>query len=89
MKSYILACSCRNQDKLAVEAFSLIFPGAPIPEIYRGRDRIYKLAMSFPQPQEHIKALSKLGGKYAFYLKVTEDGIIEEEYNLTTGKRIA
>lgn len=84
----ILTCSCRNQDKLAVEAFSLIFPDTPTPEIYRGRDRIYKLAMSFPQPQEHIKAISRLGGKFAYYVELEDDKIVKE-VDLTTGKRIA
>lgn len=84
----ILTCSCQNQDKLAMEAFSLIFPDTPTPEIYRGRDRIYKLAMSFSQPQEHIKAISRLGGKFAYYVELEDDKIVKE-VDLTTGKRVA
>lgn len=82
---YLLTCSCHNQDKKAIEVFSLLFPDAPVPPVIKGRDRIYKLSQRTGSP--HIKAISKLSGKYAYYIKM-EGGKIVEEYNLITGKRV-
>ena len=84
--SYILCCSCFRMDKKAAEAFSTMFPNKVLPEIVKGRDRIYKLSQELKN--EHIKAISRLSGKYAYYVKL-DNGEIVEEYNLTTGSRVA
>lgn len=73
-------------DKKAAEAFSILFPNKVLPEIVRGRDRLYKLAQQLSN--EHIKAISKLSGKFAYYVVLDRDKIIEE-YDLLTGRRIA
>ena len=83
---YILTCSCFNMGKKATEAFCLLFPNDVLPSIIKGRDRIYKLSQSINN--EHVKAISKLSGRFAYYVKL-DDGKIVEEYNLLTGKRIA
>lgn len=83
---YIICCSCAKMDKKASEAFSLLFPGEPVPNIVKGRDRVFKLAQSIGN--EHIKALSKLSGKFAYYVEL-EDGKVVKEYNLVTGARTA
>ena len=86
MKQVILACSCHNQDKKAKEAFSLLFPNEPIPEIIRGRDRVYKFGREIGN--DHIIAISKLSGKYAYYMELDGDKIISE-YDLVRGGRIS
>lgn len=87
MKSYILTCSCHNMDKRASEAFSLLFPDTPIPETVRGRDRLYKLGKSLDN--QHILAISKLSGKFAYYVELDDNNTITKEINLITGGRIA
>lgn len=83
----ILTCSCHHQDKKAAEAFKLLFgEGETLPEIIRGRDRIYKLYQD--TQNEHIKAISKLGGKYSYYIELDENDTIIKEIDLITGKRI-
>lgn len=82
--SVILTCSCFNMGKKAAEAFSTMFPQEVLPDIVKGRDRIYKLAQE--TGNDHIMAISKLSGKYAYYLNL-EDGKVVEEYNLLTGRR--
>lgn len=82
---YILTCSCFNMGKKASEAFSILFPNEVLPDIVKGRDRIYKLSQQLKN--EHIKAISKLSGKFAYYVMLDGDKIIEE-YNLLTGRRI-
>lgn len=84
---YILCCTCFNMEKKAREAFSLLFPDEVSPEVVKGRDHISKLASSLKN--DHVKAISKLGGKYAYYLNLDDGNNITEEYNLMTGQRIA
>lgn len=86
MKPLILCCSCHNMWKTAAEAYCHLFPTTPLPDIVRGRDRIYKLALA--TGNDHVKAISKLGGKYAFYLELDENNNITKEYNLITKARI-
>lgn len=82
----ILTCTCFNMKKKASEAFSLLFPNEVLPDIVKGRDRIYKLSQQLDN--EHIKAISKLSGKFAYYVELDGDRITKE-YDLLTGKRLA
>lgn len=82
----ILTCTCFNMKKKASEAFSLLFPNEVLPDIVKGRDRIYKLSQQLNN--EHIKAISKLSGKFAYYVEL-DGNKITKEYDLLTGKRIA
>lgn len=83
---YTLVCSCFRMDKKSKEAFSMLFPNKVQPPIIKGRDRIYKLAQSLNN--EHIKAISKLTGRYAYYIELENDKIVAE-YDLLRGKRIS
>lgn len=85
-RSVILCCSCFNMSKKAAESFAFLFPNEVCPEIIKGRDRIYKFSQTLNN--DHIKALAKLSGKFAYYIKLNGDKIVEE-YNLITGKRVA
>ena len=86
IKRYILTCSCFRMDKKASEAFSILFPNEVLPNIIKGRDRIGKFAQSLEN--DHIKALSRLSGKFAYYLSLKDDKITEE-WDLLRGRRIA
>ena len=86
MVDYILTCSCFRMDKKALETFALLFPDRVAPEVVRGRDRISKLATSLKN--DHIKAIGKLTGRYAYYVRLEND-IIVEEHDLVRGKRIS
>lgn len=86
MKEYLLCCSCFNQEKKAREAFSLLFPDAVSPGVIKGKDRLYKFAKEIGN--DHILAISKLSGRFAYYVKLEGDKIVEE-WDLIHGKRIA
>lgn len=86
MIKYILCCSCFRMDKKAAEVFTILFPRETLPTIVKGRDRMGKLAKKLNN--DHIKAISRLSGKFAFYVEL-EDNKVVTEYNLLTGKRIA
>lgn len=83
---YILCCSCFNMENKSREAFSLLFPNEVSPDIIRGKDRIHKFAKSVDN--EHIKSISKLSGKFAYYVELDGDKIVKE-YDLLKGRRIA
>lgn len=85
-KSVILCCSCFNMEKRAREAFSMLFPNEEQPLLIKGRDRIYKFAKT--TGNDHILAISKLSGKYAYFVEFDGNKIVRE-YNLLTGQRIA
>lgn len=87
MSKYILVCSCFNMGKKASEAYSLKFPDEVLPPIIKGRDRIAKFASA--TKNNHIKAISRLSGKFAYYVSLDDGNNIVEEYNLITGTRIA
>lgn len=82
----ILTCTCFRMDKKAAIAFTTIFPNEVLPDIIKGRDRIGKFANKIKN--EHIKAISKLSGRFAYFIELDGDKIIRE-YDLLTGKRIA
>lgn len=88
MNKYILCCSCFGVEKRAKEAFGLLTHGQKeLPEIVKGRDRIYKLGKRLSSP--HVIALSKLTGKFAYYIQLGQNNVITEEYDLLRGARIA
>ena len=82
----ILTCSCFNMGKKSSEAFSILFPNEMLPEIIKGKDRIYKFAKDINN--DHITAISKLTGRFAYYVEL-EDNKIITEYDLMKGTRIA
>lgn len=85
MKDYLLCCSCYRMDKKATEAFSLRYPNRVLPEVVKGRDRLYKLAKAVGN--DHLLAISKLSGKFMYYVRLEGDKIIEE-VDLQKGVRI-
>ena len=87
MKSLILTCSCHNMSKRASEAFCLLYPNQVLPEIVKGRDRLYKLGKELGN--DHILAISKLSGKFAYYVEIDDKNTITKETNLLTGRRTA
>lgn len=86
MIRFILCCSCFGMEKRAKKAFEIIKPDEWEPPVVKGRDRIYKLARELDN--DHILAISKLSGRFAYCVGI-EKGEIVEEYNLMTGARIA
>lgn len=86
MSDVILVCSCFNMSKKASESFSLLFPNEVLPDIIKGRDRIYKFSKDIGN--DHVAAISKLSGKFAYYLKL-EDNKIIQEWDLVRGRRIS
>lgn len=81
----ILTCSCGGMHKKAAEAFCLLHPNEVLPEIVKGRDRLYKLGKKLGN--DHILAISKLSGKFAYYVEIDDNNTITREINLINGRR--
>ena len=81
----VLACSCSGQKKKAEEAFSILFPGEPMPKIILGKDNMMKFANEMNN--DHLKAIAKLKGRFAYYVEIENNNIIAE-WNLSTGRRV-
>lgn len=82
----ILCCSCFNMEKKAKETFVVLFPEKDFPMLIKGKDKIFKFSQEIKN--EHIKAISKLSGRFAYYVEI-DDGKITKEYDLVRGKRVA
>lgn len=87
MKKYILCCSCYGMEKRAKEAYCILTNGGEVsPDVIKGRDRLYKFAKEINN--DHILAISKLSGRFAYYVELKDDKIVKE-YDLVRGSRIA
>lgn len=82
----ILVCTCHAQDEKAKEAFAVRFPGVPIPPVIKGKANLFAFAEQIHN--EHLKAIAKLSGKFSYYVKINDDGVITEEYDLVRGTKI-
>ncbi len=91
MREYILVCSCSGVPEKAQTSYKIMFPDKPVPEVFKGKNRITTLAESNPGTNLHSYALAfaKKNGQFAQLLVVDEFGNIKENYNLLTGKRVA
>ena len=85
MEKFILICSCFGQQKRASEAFSVLYPDQPLPPIIKGKDRLYKFAKE--RNNDHLLAVSKLSGKFAYYVEMEGDKIVKE-VDLVHGRRV-
>lgn len=83
---HILICDCSGRQEKAVQAYDIIFPNTPVPQIIKGKEAISKLAAKYNNA--HLRAISKLKGNFSYYIDVTESGKITEEYDLITGRKI-
>lgn len=74
-------------EKKAKEAYCILTNGSEVlPPIVKGKDRLYKFAKEINN--DHILAISKLSGRFAYYVEL-EDNKIVKEYDLVRGGRIA
>lgn len=84
---YIFVCQCSGGPEKAKAAYEILFPNAQMPQIIKGKEAIAKFASQYQN--DHLKAIAKLKGNFAYYLDISTTGKITEEYDLITGKRLA
>ena len=92
MREYILACSCSGVPEKAQTSYKIMFPEREkIPEVYKGKDKIMKLAEQYQNTNfyRYAQAIAKKNGQYAHYIKTNDKQDILENYNLLNGRRVA
>lgn len=91
----IVRCGCGGIQKYIESSIALL--GLPVPcETLVGKEKIRKLAALYPGTPfaEHLQAIAKKSGRYAFYISTdhtpgdTENQNITAMYNLITGKKV-
>lgn len=88
---YIVTCQCNDMPKFAQEAYSMLFPDNPNPELLSSKSNITHLADQYPNSefQKYLKGLARSKEKFAYLFKVTENGEIKSLINLKTGAKVA
>lgn len=86
MKEYILVCRCPGVKGKALAAYNIKHPNEILPEVISGGGRISKLAAELGN--EHIKAISRVRDKFAYYVRLDDKNEIVEEIDLIRGTKI-
>lgn len=91
MIEVILVCSCSGMEKKAADTFSIVYPGHPIPKVYKGKDKVRALSEQHPGTNlaRYVQGVSKKAGRWAYYLVADEQGDITLLYDLITNARVA
>lgn len=86
---FIFTCACKDQEIFVKEAYQLLFPNSPTPQIYKGTN-IYSIYEKYPNTNlaTYAKALAKNKEKFAYYIETDENQDIIKQYNLKTGGRL-
>ena len=86
----LLVCKCPGKDADAKAAFSVLFPGEPVPEVLIGRSQILTLSEQYPRTEisSQARAMARNKDKYAYYLEYDNDGMVLNKYNLMTGAKV-
>lgn len=85
----IVRCGCGGIQKYIESSIALLKLQAPS-ESYVGKEKIRKLAAQYPGTSlaQHLQAIAKKSGRYAFYISTNEEQGITAMYNLVTGKKV-
>lgn len=85
-RAYLLTCSCSGGKEKAEIAFNILKPNEPTPQVVKGKEAISKLASRYLN--DHLRAISKLNGNFAYYIDIADNSNIIEEYDLIRGVKI-
>lgn len=85
----IARCGCGGIQKYIESSVTLLDLPAPC-ETLVGKEKIRKLAAQYPGTNlaEHLGAIAKKSGRYAFYISTDDIQNITAMYNLITGKKV-
>lgn len=88
--SYIATCQCKDMPDFARDAFRLLRPHDPVPEVYSNTDMITVLSNRYidSEFQKYLKGLARSKERFAYLFDVTPDGDIISVTNLKTGARV-
>ena len=87
----LFICSCSGVKERATASFKILFPKEEAPEVYRGDAAILKVANKYPNTNVYgyLEAVSKMNGRFAYFVESDDKGDVIRNYNLLTGKKVA
>lgn len=90
MTNIIITCTCKGTPAFAKDAFQILYPGQPVPEIVSEKNQIYTVAEKWQGTNfgNYAKALAKNQEKFAYYFEIAENGDVITQINLKTGMRV-
>lgn len=85
----VVRCGCGGIQKYVENSIKVLSLAAP-EEAFIGKEKIRSLAQRYPNTSfaDHLQALAKKSGRYAYYISTTEDNEISAMYNLINGKKV-
>lgn len=85
----VVRCSCGGVSTYVENSIKVLNLAAP-DSAYVGKDKIRKLAEGHPGTPlgDHLQAVAKKSGRYAFYISTDEKQEIVAMYNLINGKKV-
>ena len=87
----IITCKCGGIDDKAKAGFSTLFPQVKYPRVVRHQN-IHRFLSEIPKDwlfSTYVADnLIRNKEKFAYYFKVNDDGRIDAQYNLLTGKKV-
>lgn len=86
----IVVCKCSGVKEKAETAFKIAYPATELPPLYKGKDAIISLADKHANTNlgNHLKAIARKNGQYAYYIESDEDDNISKLYDLLKGKEV-
>lgn len=86
MTRIIVHCGCGNTEQFALDAYHLLFPNTPTPEVVAGIDSAKQFATLTPQVASHLQALLKTP-PFARLFEYTSTTLIHE-WDLLKGEQV-
>ena len=85
----VVRCGCGGIQKYVENSIKVLNLAAP-EEAFIGKEKIRSLAQRYPGTPfaDHLQALAKKSGRYAYYISTTESHEISAMYNLISGKKV-
>lgn len=85
----VVRCSCGGVSTYVEKSIKVLGLDAPS-EIFVGKEKIRKLAERYPNTSlaQHLQAVVKKSGRYAFYISTSDEQEITAMYNLINGKKV-
>lgn len=87
---YIICCMCGDTPAFSRDAYKLLFPNTPMPQVEL-QPTLYNFLPSLKRDgnfYNYVKDhLINEKAKYSYYFEVAENGDIVDQWNLLTGKR--
>lgn len=88
--NFIVCCNCGDTPRFSEEAYKILFPKKPTPNIYHNNKDIEGVMQQMTDHSPawlYLRDLLESDKKYSYYMNVDKNGNINKLYNLITGRK--